>query len=749
MSESATCVYAEGAQLPKPTALEVIAENIPYELKQIPQWVCWKYEYRNGKWTKPPYQPTKRKASIKDKDTWCPFDRVLTAYEKGDFDGIGIVLTEDMGIVGIDLDHQSIKDAFIFLEGMYNTYAEVSPSGNGIRIFAKGTLPEDGTNTKGFEIYKSKRYLTITGHVVNDGNDRSVIRENQSAIDYIYDYVVKSSGTKVTEEGEKIPSLADITDPAKRESMCGADYKDRLSTLLESNPAFKDKFLTPATVGERSSHEFYLIAYLLEHGFNPAEAWSIMDTSHQTKWKSRDDNYKNKTIKNAMDRIESENRLEDHITYDDVMVETDKGDKFSPTKAAEAAIDKYGVIATTNHNTLYWVYDREKGIYRPNGELIILREMDLAAKDACTTTMKTNTLSKISSFSPGNIADFDKDPYMLCVKNGVVDLRTGEFYNHNKKYKMTIQINADYKPGSTCPTIDKFLDDIMEHPDDKNTVYDIIASLCIKVPFDAIIALIGSGANGKGVLIKLISEFIGTGNITNVRLDSLDRPFNVYEMFRKVAVINSEVEGKASTFKTMKAIVTGEPMDGEIKYGPHIRFSPYCKIIFDTNNPPQINDSSYGMARRLIKLDFKQRFTDIPNLVTGEKRRDPGLLEKLITEEERSGLLNIIIERAPRLIKTRKIGRYKSPEEMAKEYDRQSHSISGFVEEHCEITYIQDHFTPFKDLWDAYKKYCVTINTAPKSERALATYLKKELGLTKRQRGDTRDRGYVGINLST
>jgi putative DNA primase/helicase len=289
----------------------------------------------------------------------------------------------------------------------------------------------------------------------------------------------------------------------------------------------------------------------------------------------------------------------------------------------------------------------------------------------------------------------------------------------------------------------------MEHSDDKNTVYDIITSLCIKVPFDAIIALIGSGANGKGVLIKLISEFIGAVNITNVRLDKLDRPFDAYEMFRKVAVINSEVEGKASTFKTMKAIVTAEPMDGEIKYGPHIRFNPYCKIIFDTNNPPQINDSSYGMARRLIKLDFKQRFTDIPNLVTGEKERDPHLLEKLTTEEERSGLLNLIIKRAPQLIKTKKIGRYKSPEEMAEEYDRQSHSISGFVEGHCDITYNQDHFTPFKDLWGAYEKYCTKINTSPKSERALATYLKKEIGLTKRQRGDTRDRGYVGIRLYT
>jgi hypothetical protein len=57
MSESATCSYQEGAPLPKPEALPVLFDNIPQTLRDIPQWVCWRYEERGGKWTKPPYQP--------------------------------------------------------------------------------------------------------------------------------------------------------------------------------------------------------------------------------------------------------------------------------------------------------------------------------------------------------------------------------------------------------------------------------------------------------------------------------------------------------------------------------------------------------------------------------------------------------------------------------------------------------------------------------------------------------------------
>ena len=40
---------------------------------------------------------------------------------------------------------------------------EVSPSGKGIRIFVKGTLPEDGRKVGKVEMYQNKRYLTVTG----------------------------------------------------------------------------------------------------------------------------------------------------------------------------------------------------------------------------------------------------------------------------------------------------------------------------------------------------------------------------------------------------------------------------------------------------------------------------------------------------------------------------------------------------------------------------------------------------------
>jgi putative DNA primase/helicase len=85
--------------------------NIPSRLTAIPHWVLWRWEQRpdkktgKSKWTKPPYQPNGNNANSTDPATWFPFDEILAAYHGGGFDGIGFVLTREVGIVGVDLDH--------------------------------------------------------------------------------------------------------------------------------------------------------------------------------------------------------------------------------------------------------------------------------------------------------------------------------------------------------------------------------------------------------------------------------------------------------------------------------------------------------------------------------------------------------------------------------------------------------------------------------------------------------------------
>ena len=82
--------------------------------------------------------------------------------------GIGLALTKQTGIVGIDLDH-CVENGIVnpwaaeIIEAV-GGFAELSPSGSGVHIYIKGRLPFDGRRSGGIEIYSHNRYVTVTGH---------------------------------------------------------------------------------------------------------------------------------------------------------------------------------------------------------------------------------------------------------------------------------------------------------------------------------------------------------------------------------------------------------------------------------------------------------------------------------------------------------------------------------------------------------------------------------------------------------
>ncbi len=159
----------------RPQALEVVAEAIPGELRIRPQWVCWRYALdEKGKWTKHPYSPqTGRRASHSNLLTWSPFEEVLRAYDARLYDGMGFVFCSGDPYTGIDLDgcrdreSGEIEPWAVAIIQTFDTYTELSPSGEGIHIIAKGSLPGRGGKRKYIEMYDMRRFFTFTGHVVS------------------------------------------------------------------------------------------------------------------------------------------------------------------------------------------------------------------------------------------------------------------------------------------------------------------------------------------------------------------------------------------------------------------------------------------------------------------------------------------------------------------------------------------------------------------------------------------------------
>src|SRR5215208_3150729 len=149
-------------------------------IRDLRQWVCWRFEKRNGRSTKVPYSPlTGEKASSTNSGSWVGYQEAVSAYQKQGYDGIGFVFTPEDKLCGVDLDDCLDPEsgeietwAQEIIEEL-DSYTEISPSWTGVHVLVRGKLPE-GRNRKGrFEAYDRNRYFTITGKRLA-GTPRSV-----------------------------------------------------------------------------------------------------------------------------------------------------------------------------------------------------------------------------------------------------------------------------------------------------------------------------------------------------------------------------------------------------------------------------------------------------------------------------------------------------------------------------------------------------------------------------------------------
>jgi putative DNA primase/helicase len=176
--------------------------QIPEELKAEKAWVLWRREYRDGKPTKVLYQANHRRADSTAPSTWTTFEDAVEAFEHDDFfDGVGFVFHPDNPYCGADIDDVTEDEARHWIE-QFDSYTELSPSGNGFHIICKAKVPK-GTNRDEGELYSSGRFFTMTGNVVRD----APVREAQEAAGEFYRFLRRSD-----QESTPAASVSTLTD---------------------------------------------------------------------------------------------------------------------------------------------------------------------------------------------------------------------------------------------------------------------------------------------------------------------------------------------------------------------------------------------------------------------------------------------------------------------------------------------------------------------------------------------------------
>ena len=216
--------------------------SFPQELKNRKQWVCWRLEpdKDGGKPKKMPINPITGKGAMSNNpQTWTDYRTAFAAYEKYSYTGIGYMFTKDDGYVGVDVDHCYDPEMGVFNEiaaailAKKPTYAEFSPSGDGIHLYFKGKKPSGSSkNTEnGVEMYESGRYFTVTGRQLEGSPD--AIAEDDGVLAWIHETYIKKQKKKKAKKKKAASGVpAEMTDEELIEKASSSEDGGVFSALL-------------------------------------------------------------------------------------------------------------------------------------------------------------------------------------------------------------------------------------------------------------------------------------------------------------------------------------------------------------------------------------------------------------------------------------------------------------------------------------------------------------------------------------
>ncbi len=180
--------------------------NVPYDLAIRPNWIVWRSVVRNKKPTKLPFQAANGQvASTSEPSHWVDLACAQAAVARGGYTGLGFVFRRGEGIFGVDLDAcyeglYTLAPWAVAIIREFSTYAEISPSGYGVKLYGlgdwqgTGRVAQIGGETPwgkraAVEIYGWGRYFAFTGNKLEDSP--SELFDCQRKLGILIDTIVK------------------------------------------------------------------------------------------------------------------------------------------------------------------------------------------------------------------------------------------------------------------------------------------------------------------------------------------------------------------------------------------------------------------------------------------------------------------------------------------------------------------------------------------------------------------------------
>jgi putative DNA primase/helicase len=675
-------------------------EDIPAELRDRPQWICWEEAIRNGKPTKIPKQPdASGNAKSSDMATWGSFEEAIaTAEERSDW-GIGFVFSDAGPYLGIDLDECLVDGrprewlreigTEAFAE---DAYLERSPSGDGLHVILKDCdIPEWWTNVDrdtdhGHEevaVFDTGRYFTFTGDAIE------ISAESVGSVDL---------DSWLRDAHREFETGAPWQSPSTRETTNDDIDLDVHDVVLSSQYPEGERREHPVHGSDTGSN------FMVDEGRETWRCWrhgctgnalhligikaGVIDCGQWTNgsvssddWseifaEARDHGYDvgdpQREYTSAPDEAQAEAHTDggaaaisgsgtpgggpmtlDERVRAEVLTPLDPPEDYTGEEIElGVAMDRFANLLTDEYSfvkprsdvrgwrdTLY-VYVDDEGIYEPHGESFVKSETERLLGPVANNQRCQEVFKKIRRQSLVRPGELTADPHRLVVENGIVDLHTGELSDHTPDEYHRTKLDWAYDADAECPRIDEFFHEIVDDSDVR-TLYQLVAHAIYKEYLEEKAAmLLGDGQNGKSVYLSVLEEFLGTYNVSRRSLqDFSEKDYAANNLQGKLANLHPDMASQTvDQLGVFKQLTGRDTVVADVKYERPIQFENHATLIFAANRMPQMSEDTHALWRRWIYVNFPYTFAE-----HDPEAKDPTpkrvLMNELTAGSEMEGLL--------------------------------------------------------------------------------------------------------------
>lgn len=695
-------------------------EQIPQELKALPNWICWDAvpDEKRGKIKKVPINAlTGGGAMSNNPSTWCDFDTAVKASEK--HSGIGFMFG-GCPYFGVDIDgkeedleaYQRGENGNIISEfiSTLQSYTEISQSGKGIHIICRGTLPKRGRRKGSVEMYENGRFFVMTG---NSCSEYEGIAECSDSIKPLHEKYI-GGGHEPVAKAVPAVSLSSADDIVK--AAAGAKNGGKFVALYGGD-----------TAGYTSSSEADMALCSILAFWTGCDA-SKMDVIFRSSGLMREkwdrpqsgSTYGALTIQKAIagcSQVYSpKSSYSASFKQGEVNAQTEQTGQrlysFDDTGNAQRFVDLFGDKVRYCYTDKRWLwYDgrkwctdmtgavkrlADKAVACMSAELKVYEQTDADEgtdmakafekhmKSSRSNKSKNAMLNEVMHHVPILPSQLDRYKAALNTPGGVIDLKSGALAPHDPKNYFTKITAVEYSENADCPRWTAFLDDIFGGDKDliryvqKAVGYSLTGATSEQCAF----FLYGTGRNGKSTFLDIIRDIFGdyaaniqpeTIMVRNSQGSAINSDIARLKGARLVTSVEPN-EGVRINEGLLKQLTGDDTVTARKLYGDEFEFKPEFKLWMATNHKPVIRGTDTGIWRRIHMIPF--------TCVIPEGKVDRRLKYKLAAEM--TGIFRWAVEGC---LLWQKEG-LKMPRavlEEVREYRREMDVISAFVEDKCTV----------------------------------------------------------------